>query len=736
MEMTLNPRLVELYQICRNDAYVCLHPKKKNPIKADWRNQSVSAEDALAASQMLQHNIGILNGTTSGVIDIDLDCAEAVAFADLFLPETVASFGHEGNDRGHYLVAIQSSGKTRKFNMPDSSECLVELRSDGTQTMLPPSIHPSGHKLQFSYINDSAPAVDYADLLVATQRIAACSVIARSWSEGSRHQLALAFAGMMYKADFNQDLAENVVNTICNFTKDEEMADRLNAVTTTYAQDASSISGYGIMVDVLGVNTARKIAEWLDIGADNTDVIEADGAAPTILPTTNEDEITEEKMAEAFTRWAKKRAVYIHEKKQWYLWDGLVWRPDPSNAVRLLLSEFVSAAGAAQRHNRRFEDALRRFENLSKIKNTLELAQPRLAKSITEFDTDPMLFAAGNTWIDLKTGQPVTPKANTLVSLQSSVRYDPEADCPLFKSFLNEIFLDNDALVKFVQRTVGYSLTGRIEEQCFFPMNGDGANGKSTLLNILSRLLGDYSKAAATATLMANQRQGVGDDLMYLAGARMITISETDRNQSLAEAKLKQMTGGDEITARVLWGSYTTFKIVGKIFVATNNLPKVNGRDHGIFRRFQIVPFNRTFQSHEQDKALPDKLEAELSGILNWALRGCLNWQEQGLNPPQIVKDQLDHYQQDMDTVAKFVDAQLVLDPASKIQSSELYQEYRSWCQRMGYSQQDDKQFKASMLTIEGIRDGRTKVGRHFAGVHYRWDIKDVSEGKDRGVLF
>jgi putative DNA primase/helicase len=736
MEMTLNPRLVELYQICRNDAYVCLHPKKKNPIKADWRNQSVSAEDALAASQMLQHNIGILNGTTSGVIDIDLDCAEAVAFADLFLPETVASFGHEGNDRGHYLVAIKSSGKTRKFNMPDSSECLVELRSDGTQTMLPPSIHPSGHKLQFSHINDSAPAVDYADLLVATQRIAACSVIARSWSEGSRHQLALAFAGMMYKADFNQDLAENVVNTICNFTKDEEMADRLNAVTTTYAQDASSISGYGIMVDVLGVNTARKIAEWLDIGADNTDVIEADGAAPTILPTTNEDEITEEKMAEAFTRWAKKRAVYVHEKKQWYLWDGLVWRPDPSNAVRLLLSEFVSAAGAAQRHNRRFEDALRRFENLSKIKNTLELAQPRLAKSITEFDTDPMLFAAGNTWIDLKTGQPVTPKANTLVSLQSSVRYDPEADCPLFKSFLNEIFLDNDALVKFVQRTVGYSLTGRIEEQCFFPMNGDGANGKSTLLNILSRLLGDYSKAAATATLMANQRQGVGDDLMYLAGARMITISETDRNQSLAEAKLKQMTGGDEITARVLWGSYTTFKIVGKIFVATNNLPKVNGRDHGIFRRFQIVPFNRTFQSHEQDKALPDKLEAELSGILNWALRGCLNWQEQGLNPPQIVKDQLDHYQQDMDTVAKFVDAQLVLDPASKIQSSELYQEYRSWCQRMGYSQQDDKQFKASMLTIEGIRDGRTKVGRHFAGVHYRWDIKDVSEGKDRGVLF
>ena len=139
---------------------------------------------------------------------------------------------------------------------------------------------------------------------------------------------------------------------------------------------------------------------------------------------------------------------------------------------------------------------------------------------------------------------------------------------------------------------------------------------------------------------------------------------------------------------------------------------------------------------HEQDKALPDKLEAELSGILNWAIRGCIEWQQQGLNPPQIVKDQLDHYQQDMDTVAKFVDAQLVLDPASKIQSSELYQEYRSWCQRMGYSQQDDKQFKASMLRIKKVTYGRSKAGRHYAGVRYSWDEMDVIEVNDKDVLF
>ena len=733
MEVTLERPLVDLYMLARDSAYSSLKPKSKEPVGSAWQNKPKSPELVLLEHRQLGNNIGLINGSLSGIVDVDLDCEEAVVLSRLFLPEALAEFQHDGNSRGHMLFRTPNAGKTQQFKCPDTGSTLVELRSTGSQTMLPPSVHPSGHALRFTEIKDTAGAVGFEELTTCVQRIAACSLVAQNWQAGSRHNLALGFSGMMMKAGFDQDLAHNVVRTICDFTGDAELEDRLNAVATTYAQDASTVSGYGIMADVLGVNTAGKIAQWLDLSAGNTDVIEVDHDVPAVLTATNEDEITEERMAEALTRWANNRAVYVHEKKQWYLWDGLVWRPDPSNAVRLLMSEFLSVAHGSQRQNRRFEDALRRFESLNKIKNTLELAQPRLAKSITEFDKDPMLFAAGNTWIDLKTGKPVTPKPNMLVSLQSSVRYDPEADCPLFKSFLCEIFLNNDALVRFVQRTVGYSLTGRIDEQCFFPMNGEGANGKSTLLNILSKLLGEYSKTAAAATLMANQREGVGDDLVHLAGARMITVSETDKDQSLAEAKLKRMTGGDEITARALYGRYTTFTIIGKIFVATNSLPRVNGRDHGIFRRFQIIPFNRTFTPSEQDKALPEKLEAELSGILNWAIEGCLDWQEQGLNPPQIVQDQRDHYQQDMDTVGKFVDAQLVLDPASRIKSSELYQEYRLWCQRMGYSQQDDKQFKASMLRIEGIRDGRTKAGRHFAGVRYRWESSAMNE-KDSGV--
>ena len=166
----------------------------------------------------------------------------------------------------------------------------------------------------------------------------------------------------------------------------------------------------------------------------------------------------------------------------------------------------------------------------------------------------------------------------------------------------------------------------------------------------------------------------------------------------------------------------------------------MSGRDHGIFRRFQIIPFDKTFSADQQDKTLPEKLEAELSGILNWAIQGCLEWQQQGLNPPQIVRDQLDHYRSDLDTVRKYFEAQLVLDPNSKIPSSGLFQNYRAWCVRMGYDTQVDKQFKASMENIEGVEASRNKRGRYFSGVNYRVDVggqsHNSSSGDNEGILF
>lgn len=431
---------------------------------------------------------------------------------------------------------------------------------------------------------------------------------------------------------------------------------------------------------------------------------------------------TEVKMGEAFGTWAESQAMYVQEKKQWYLWNNTTWQADQANHMTALASTFLSSLSASCENSPYSElsETIKKFETLGKLNNMAKLATPALAHSISDLDQDPMLLAVANTYIDLETGQPIPPDPAHLVSISSPVQYDPEADCPVFKEFINTIFEGDEDIVSFLQKMVGYSVTGRGDEQCLFILNGDGANGKSTLMNIIGKLLGGYARTAASHTLMANTRSGVGDDLMHLVGSRFINVSETDQGQALAEAKIKRITGGDSITARALYGTYGTFKLDGKIWLATNNLPSIQGRDHGIFRRLRVIPFNKKFAPDQQDKTLPDRLELELSGIMNWAIEGCLKWQADGLNPPQIIQDQLDQYQTDMDTVGNYVVENLVLLPEGKLQSSVLYGHYKDWCQGMGYAAQDDKGFKNSLLQMDGVSYIKRRIGRFYDGLSYQ----------------
>ena len=430
---------------------------------------------------------------------------------------------------------------------------------------------------------------------------------------------------------------------------------------------------------------------------------------------------TEVKMGEAFSTWAESQAIYVQEKKQWYLWNGNVWQADQANHMTALASTFLSSLSASCEKSPYSElsETIKKFETLGKLNNMAKLATPALAHSISDLDQDPMLLAVANTYIDLETGQPIPPDPAHLVSISSPVTYDPEADCPVFKEFINTIFEGDEDIISFVQKMVGYSTTGRGDEQCLFILNGDGANGKSTLTNIIGKLLGGYARTAASHTLMANTRAGVGDDLMHLVGARFINVSETDRGQALAEAKIKRITGGDTITARALYGTYGTFKLDGKIWLATNNLPQIQSRDHGIFRRLRVIPFNKKFAPEDQDKTLPNKLEAELSGILNWTLEGCRQWQAEGLNPPQIILDQLDEYQQDMDSVGNYVAEKLDLQPEGKLQSSVLFSNYKEWCQSTGYAAEDDQGFKNALLRINGVSHKKRRDGRYYEGLNY-----------------
>lgn len=733
MEMSIERPLVDLYMLSRDPAFVSLKQNSKQPVGNAWQENPISPEFVHHEFKTSGNNVGLINGDTSGIVDVDLDCGEAKQFASLVLPKGLAEFEHAGNDRGHILYRVNDAGKTQRYQCPETGETLVELRSNGSQTMIPPSIHPSGQKLKFTFLDDTVTPLNFDDLQVQVRKIAALCLIARHWREGIRHSLALGVAGLLLKTDHDEAQSKEIIATICEVTGDEELHDRLKAIETTFDQPLENVAGFTQIEAMLGSKVAKRIFEWM--GSSSASLQAKNRIEPIVLGDLAADEdLTEARVAVAFHSWAMAKAAYVSEKRCWYLWNGVVWQPDISGAITVLFDQFLDEARSDPRSDD-FEAALKKYEGRSKIINSLSLAAPRLARSIEEFDGEHMVFAAKDIWIDLETGKPIQPSPAKQISLQSQVAYDASASCPHFLQFVDQIFCGDHALIEFVQRAVGYSLTGSTAEQCFFILNGDGANGKSTFVNILAKLMGGYSKAAPEQTLLANQRSGVGDDLVYLSGSRFISVSELDQGQALAEAKIKRITGGDEVTGRALFGTYHRQKMIGKIYLATNSLPEVKGRDHGIFRRFQIIPFNKTFCPDEQDGSLPAKLEAELSGILNWAIEGCLKWQLEGLAPPRIVLEQREHYRRELDTVQKFFDAELELVSGHRISASELFQNYRSWCRSMGLSQQDEASFKASMSKVGGVEWKRTNRGRFYQGINYRSQLIEAY-GENPAILF
>ena len=248
------------------------------------------------------------------------------------------------------------------------------------------------------------------------------------------------------------------------------------------------------------------------------------------------------------------------------LWNDVFWEADESQKILKLAYQFITEVKnglfAANKYSE--AESVSGFESLKKLENIVKLASIDLSVSSTKFDDDDMLLAASNIWIDLRNGSDVDPDPNILVSKALSVRYEPSASCPMFTNFLNQIFEENEELIRFVQKAVGYSLTGSVSEQCLFIMIGDGANGKSTFINVINQLIGRYGSTAAAQTMIANGRSAIGDDLVDLIGARLITVSETEEGQSLAEAKIKQMTGGDRLKGKPHMVSICSLVSLGK----------------------------------------------------------------------------------------------------------------------------------------------------------------------------
>ena len=255
----------------------------------------------------------------------------------------------------------------------------------------------------------------------------------------------------------------------------------------------------------------------------------------------------------------------------------------------------------------------------------------------------------------------------------------------MWLEFLDQIFDGDQDLIDYLQRAIGYSLSGSTVEQMMFILYGNGRNGKSVFLDVIKEIFGSYTLNIQPQTIMVKAMSGgANSDIARLQGARLVTTTEPNDGMRFDEGLVKQITGGDEITARFLYGDEFDFKPELKLWMATNHKPIIRGTDDGIWRRMAIIPFKVQIPKYAVDKQLTAKLKRELKAILNWAVEGYQMWQAIGLAEPKTVAEQRDSYRKEMDPVEAFIEERCIRDADEREKSSELYQSYKEWATSNG----------------------------------------------------
>ena len=401
-----------------------------------------------------------------------------------------------------------------------------------------------------------------------------------------------------------------------------------------------------------------------------------DGLVGESKPAPKAFPLTDAGNGELFADLYKNELRYDHARGRWLIWEDHRWAPDSDGQIHRLAKEATrtryKAALDIEDLDLRAKTAsfAVRSESRQRLDACLALAKNEhpLADSGIGWDADPHLLGVANGVIDLRTGQLRSGHPDDRITMQVPLEYDANAECPRWEQFLHQVFQCDSELIGFVQRALGYSLTGSVREQVLFLCYGTGSNGKSVFLNMLRHLAGDYALNIPFTVLELQQRSTLTNDLAAMAGRRLVTSSETNESTRLNEARIKALTGGDPISARFLYSESFTYEPVAKFWLAVNHLPQVRDDSHGFWRRVRVLPFNERFEGKEADQGLMSKLEEELPGILNWALQGTLNWQTVSLAAPSAVMTATDAYRKDNDELDGFVSERCVVADGVRVE--------------------------------------------------------------------
>jgi P4 family phage/plasmid primase-like protien len=418
---------------------------------------------------------------------------------------------------------------------------------------------------------------------------------------------------------------------------------------------------------------------------------------------------------------------------KWFIWDGKRWAEDKTQRIiQMGMKEIRNIYKEAfeeedEEKRKAIADHARRSESKGRLEAMISMVQSFVSILPDSMDQNEWLFNCENGVIDLKTGKLQPHDRELMMTKISNVSYDSKADCPTWMNFLKDVFQDEQGNTKqetidFLQKAVGYSLTGSTREQVLFFLYGTGRNGKSTFMNVIKEILGDYGKQTNAETFTIKKSDQVRNDIAALKGTRLVAATESEEGARLAESLVKTLTGGEPVQARFLHQEFFEYIPTFKIFFTTNHKPVIRGADEGIWRRIRLVPFTIRIPDEKLDKDLPEKLRNEMPGILKWIVEGCLKWQREGLGIPQEVEEATNNYREEMDTMGNFLNEYCVIHENTKAYGLELYRQYQYWCSETGEYEITKTKFNRK-LEERGHKKGRDGRGIYFSGL----GIKDFS---------
>ncbi|HKS27869.1 MAG TPA: phage/plasmid primase, P4 family [Pyrinomonadaceae bacterium] len=656
-------------------------------------------------------NIGVVTGAESGIIVLDVDPRHGggeslTRLQDEHgeLPETPESSTGGG---GVHIIFAQSGTALR--NSAGKLGAGLDIRADGGYIVAPPSLHQSGRR--YGWMNYEESLASMPDWMM------------RLLTETPKREVARRQKGR--SNPFDSSSGEFIPEGRRNSTL-ASLAGRMRRWGIEEAEMTAAllVANENRCSPPLPEEEVRSIATSVSRYDPKESFFGEDEIIGSALATLVQASLSDAGNAECMAALYGNVFRYDHTRKKWLAWDGIRWNIDDKGLARKLAVRVVRA-----RHQAAIEvedlDARKRLshwgltsENIIRINALLQMAQvlEPFSTTIEQYDANPLLATTQNGTLDLRDGIFRESHPEDYLTKQLGATYDSNATCPRWQKFLDEIFNEDRELIEYIQKAVGYSLTGNTSEQVVFLCYGNGANGKSVFLDVLSELLGDYAGAASFETFDAGRRNEASNDLAALKGKRIVTVIETEEDRRLAEAKVKAVTGQDAISCRFLYGEYFTYVPQFKIWMALNHLPIIRGVDRGIWRRIRVIPFTQSFEGRA-DKSLITKLRDELSGILNWALEGLRKWQETGLGElPQAMKEATEQYRRDNDSIGQWLEERTTPNPLGMMRAKVGYLDYVSWAEERGERPFSQKNWSKALIE-KGYMKDRNREGYSYFGL-------------------